>query len=234
MTCINCEAENPPGRSTCTMCSQTLSDGTISTSAATEEFSDNTRFALSENQYAGLSKKLKREPGSSLYVTWGKSRKEKKAGAPPVDLKDIAFSEWTKLFSELPADSFAFSSDLEVDPLKGDGSLLVRNTSTEKPKKGMPIPFGPAIISIVVYPTSLQEDVCLDLHVASAKEVADVARDFLRNPHELLNRYDWQPSPLMTKHQPKSSPPQKPNNANSSYIAPVAPTTYFISEDLEF
>ena len=191
-------------------------------------------FPLTDNQYEGLTKKLKREPGSSLYVTWNKSRKEKKTNAPPIDLKEIEFSEWAKLFDELPIGAFALSSDLEVDILKGDGSILIRNAPTEKIKKGIPVPIGPAVISIVVYPTSSQEDVFLNLNVANAKELTEVARDFMHNPHELLTRYDWQPDPLMTKYQPKNPSPQASNNANSSYVAPVVTTTYFISEDFEF
>ena len=228
MTCNNCEAENPPGRSTCTMCHESLTDGTVPQDVKAA-------LGLTDNQFLGLTKKLQREPGSSLYLTWNKSRKEKKCGAPPFDLKDIPFSEWANLLEEIPTDTFALSSDLEVDALKGDGSLFIRNTSKQKHAKGVSTPIGEAIISIVVYPTASQEDVCLDLHVSSANEVVSVARDFLHNPHEILTRYDWRPSPLMTKRQPNSSPPKTSGNTNSpSYIAPVTTTTYFVSEDFEF
>ena len=210
MICTKCEADNPPGRSTCTACSQPLSQSDVT---------------------FNLPKMFLREPASSLYVIRSLSFKEMSNGVPPLDLRNVPCSDWPNLFDELRSVQFALCSNLhpELDAMvtSNDGFLFIQNNSKLKFKKNKPFPVGPATITVQIPDAPSGEVLALDLKVANSTEVANVAKTFFEHPRELLTRHNWQP------YDDGSSGGSNPSAGQSTGLSAVPITTYFVTDGFE-
>ena len=219
MFCVNCEADNPPGRSTCTMCREPLGKGAKSATKITKK---NKPF---------VPKLLSREPESSLYLVsmvpnpqpiknlWGKVKSIPEPSLHGLDLATLPKPEWAQVLKQI-ADEGHHHWGLSSRPVKDFDQLI---------DDGIGI-FGFYVLSDCHVELPDLEDktrTVFDLTISGIDHAVEVSYDFYSRPTELLDLHPW--INFADKPQPPSS-----NSNGASSVAPVVTTTFFISEGFEF
>ena len=221
MNCLRCQADNPPGRSTCTMCSQPF--------GARAKSEKN----ITKDKQAFVPELLSRAPGSALYVIvdperfektnfWGKKVATTEVNPHGLDLATIDKREWRELFARIIEKNTNFAISSHMAPSLDE----MLDLDGVRDKVGL-FMLGSKELHLELHDGDHRNVTVLDLPISSIDQVVEVAYDFLHRPSELLDLYSW--------IDYSDRPEQKPAGPNSSTnVATVVTTTFFISEDFEF
>jgi hypothetical protein len=218
MVCANCEADNPPGRSTCTMCREPLAKGAKSAGKITKK---NKPF---------VPKLLSREPESSLYLVtmdpnpqpiknlWGKVKSIPEPSLHGLDLATLPRSEWARTFIQVSNEGHHHWG-LSSKPVKDFEQLI---------DDGLGI-FGFIGLSdchIELPDIEDQLRTVFELAISGVDHAVEVAFDFFTRPTELLELHAW--INFADKPEPPSS-----NSNRAAYVAPMVTTTFFVTEGFD-
>ena len=221
MTCSSCEADNPPGRSTCTMCNQSL-----------DQSAKPDHVIVKKNESL-VPKLLSREPGSPLYVIvdpenfektsfWGKKKETTEVNPHGLDLSTLDKSSWAELFTRIieKNTSFALSSYmsssldkmLDLNGVRDKIGLFMLGSK----ELHLEFPDAPNGLAYV-----------FDLPILKIDEAVEVAYDFFLRPSELLDLHNWIP------FDNTPEPPSTSSN-RAAYVAPITTTTFIATDGFEF
>jgi hypothetical protein len=218
MVCASCEADNPPGRSTCTMCREPLAKGAKSAGKITKK---NKPF---------VPKLLSREPESSLYLVtmdpnpqpiknlWGKVKSIPEPSLHGLDLATLPRSEWARTFIQVSNEGHHHWG-LSSKPVKDFEQLI---------DDGLGI-FGFIGLSdchIELPDIEDQLRTVFELAISGVDHAVEVAFDFFTRPTELLELHTW--INFADKPEPPSS-----NSNRAAYVAPMVTTTFFVTEGFD-
>ena len=220
MICVSCEAKNPPGRSTCTMCREPLAKGAKSATKITKKKQD------------FVPELLSRTPDSPLYVIvdperfeksnfWGKKVATTEVSPHGLDLATIDKREWGELFARIIEKNTNFALSSHMAPSLD--SLLDLDGLRDKVGLFM---LGSKELHLELHDANHKNVTVLDLPISNIDQAVEVAFDFLHRPSDLLDLYSW----IDYNDRPQQTP-VSPNQ--STYVAPVVTTTFFIGEGFE-
>ena len=226
MICTKCDAENPPGRSTCTMCSQPLGQSAKSESKITKK------------KQAFVPELLSRAPGSPLYIIrsepnpqpvkniWGKVKSYPEPSLHGLDLSTLEKRDWFQVFYSVfrSKESFGISSRIvnDFDELITQKRGIFAFAAPYLQRMGevnechLEFPDAPKGMADV-----------LDLPISNIDQAIEVTYDFFMRPDELLDLYDW--IPFDNGPEPPST-----NSSRTAYVAPITTTTFIATDGFEF
>lgn len=218
MVCSSCEADNPPGRSTCTMCREPLGKSAKSAGKITKK------------KHAKLPYLLSRTPGSPLFLIsmepnpqqvknfWGKVTSTPDPSLHGLDLSSLEKSEWAGVINKIAKEGHHF----------GISSILVNDfDQLIHDEKGLFAFTGIGDCQIELPDTSDGNGIVFNLAISSIEQAVEVTYDFFMRPDELLNLHDW--IPFDNTPEPPSS-----NSNRNAYVAPVVTTTFIVTEGFDF
>lgn len=218
MICLSCNGENPPGRSTCTMCREPLGK---SAKSATK---------ITKKSKPFVPKLLSREPESSLYLVtmdpnpqpiknlWGKVKSIPEPSLHGLDLATLPRSEWARTFIQVSNEGHHHWG-LSSKPVKDFEQLI---------DDGLGI-FGFIGLSdchIELPDIEDQLRTVFELAISGVDHAVEVAFDFFTRPTELLDLHAW--INFADKPEPPSS-----NSNRATYVAPMVTTTFFVTEGFD-
>lgn len=218
MICTKCESENPPGRSTCTMCSQPLNQVAKSDHMIT----------MTDQSF--VPRLLSREPGSPLYVVvdpenfektsfWGKKKETTEVNPHGLDLSILDKSSWAELFTKIGKNYFALSSFM----MPSLQDMLERE---EKTYVGLFL-LSETLLTLELPDTGEEYGSVFDLTVTNVNQAIEVASDFLHRPSQLLELHAW------VNFNDKPDAPSS-NSSRAAYVAPITTTTFIATDGFEF
>ena len=219
MVCASCQADNPPGRSTCTMCREPLGKSVKSAGK------------INKKSQSFVPALLSREPESSLYLVtmdpnpqpiknlWGKVKSIPEPSLHGLDLATLPRPEWAQVINQV-ANEGHHHWGLSSRPVKDFEQLI-------DDRLGIFGFLGLSECHMELPDLEDQTRTVFELAISGIDHAVQVAYDFFARPTEILDLHPW------VNYADKPQPPSSNSNRNT-YVAPVVTTTFFVTEGFDF